>query len=158
VLRNRLQTAGHFPIELTRNRSENKATGLVVLHDIRSWSINCYQKIFSQPITSISSERSLPTHNDAVALRSQPSTVSISKRTGPLYMLTCMENRHNGMTVTHDHVDHIKTDRLLFTLLRELYGRKRRYLQSLLSMRTLRSINLVKVSRSFFPAPEKASS
>ena len=86
----------------------------------------------------------LPTYNpqsDTAVSTINPSAPTVES----LYLLLCINNSNFGADLHHERIQHISCDRALFHYLQEIYTQRRSTLQSAVSLRTVRSINLVKV-------------
>ena len=86
----------------------------------------------------------LPTHNLHSGF-----TVSTTNASAPtvdlLYLLLCINSSNFGADLYYERIQHINCDRALFYYLHEIYAQRRSKLRSAISLRTVRSINLVKV-------------
>lgn len=114
------------------------------LSGLQSRIATCFRGILIPSSEPSDSNDRLPVHNPHSDSKiSQPSRPKQPSHI--LYILFCIDNDKNGTKLQHERVEHIQSDRPLFLLLREVYSRKRNVLRSMLSMRTVKSVNLVKV-------------
>ena len=89
----------------------------------------------------------LPTHNPqsgSAVSATNPSTPT----TELLYLLLCINSSNFGANLYHEHIQHITCDRALFHHLCKVYAQRRSKLRLAISLRTVRSINIIKVSNS----------
>ena len=143
-LHNFQTNSGSSSTECTSGNQKNLPN---VFANGRATLMSVFRRISHQPSKANPDDKSLPNHCNDLDSTSPTPIPNSTTTTNLWYMLICMETNRDGVKMNHERIDHIQKDRRLFLSMRDLYRRKRNYIRTLISMRTLISINLTKVSQ-----------
>jgi hypothetical protein len=92
-------------------------------------------------------QKILPTNNTSLAANTAKHTQGTTTSPPILYLLSCLEHGNFGVKMHNELLTDVENDQSLFQFLREIYTQQRS-IHSWLSLKTTRSLNLVRVRTS----------
>lgn len=90
------------------------------------------------------SRKTLPTNNTTPIVSNAKQAQGSPTAPAHLYLLSCLDHGSFGVKLHHELLTDVKNDRSLFRFLRDTYT-QRQSIRSWLSLKTIRSLNLVRV-------------
>lgn len=128
----------------TNVNSYSNASGGWSISTLQSLAVTSYRNLIRR-------SRPPPDPNDRLPVHNSPDSQSASNAgksptlKDTLYLLLCIKSGRYGTELHHQNVADINSDRSLFLQLQEYFSQRQSKLRSALSMRTVKSIDLVKV-------------
>ncbi|KAF2793172.1 hypothetical protein K505DRAFT_375515 [Melanomma pulvis-pyrius CBS 109.77] len=112
-----------------------------------SGSIGVFANIFSMfsSFRTSKSQKTLPTNNTTPNVNNAKQAQGTPIAPAHLYLLSCLDHGSFGVKLHHELLTDVKNDRSLFRFLRDTYA-QRQSMRSWLSLKTIRSLNLVRFS------------